>query len=80
MKLEATPTDPILIQCQCDELGPVLAVGGDGIDSAGATGAPVVFNDQVQATRVAPDRGLMHRRPTRRCWKILVIQFASQAL
>jgi len=35
---------PILIQCQCDELGPVLAVSGDGIDSAGATGS-VMFVD-----------------------------------
>jgi len=35
---------PILIQRQCDELGPVLAIGGDGIDSAGATGAPMVID------------------------------------
>ena len=54
---------PILGKRQCDELGPVLAIGGDGIDSAGATGAPVVINDQVQATRVAPDLGVMLRRP-----------------
>ena len=54
---------PILIQRQCDEFGPVLAVGSDDIDSAGATGAPMVINDQVQATRVAPDLCVMLRRP-----------------
>jgi len=36
--------EPFLIQRQCDELGPVLAIGGDGIDSAGATGSPVVID------------------------------------
>jgi len=54
---------PILIQRQCDELGPVLAIGGDGIDSAGATGALMVIDDQVQATRVATDLGVVQRRP-----------------
>ena len=53
----------ILIQRQCDELGPVLAIGGDGIDSAGATGALMVIDDQVQATRVATDLGVVQRRP-----------------
>ena len=35
---------PILIQRQCDELGPVLAIGGENIDSAGAASAPVVID------------------------------------
>ena len=35
---------PILIQRQCDEFGPVLAVSGDDIDSAATTSAPVVID------------------------------------
>ena len=34
---------PILIQRLCDEFGPVLAVGSDGIDSAGATSTPTDY-------------------------------------
>ena len=54
---------PILIQRQCDELGPVPAVRRSYIDSAGATGALMVIDDQVQATRVATDLGVVQRRP-----------------
>ena len=70
----------ILIQRQCDELGPVLAIGGDGIDSAGATGAPMVINDQVQATRVAPDLGVMLRRPAGAIEIYWCVQFDAKAL
>ena len=71
---------PILIQRQCDEFGPVLAVGSDDIDSAGATGAPMVINDQVQATRVAPDLGVMLRRPAGAGEVYWFVQFDAQVL
>ena len=35
---------PFLIQRQCDEFGPVLAIGGDGIDSAGAASGVMLVN------------------------------------
>ena len=54
---------PFLIQRQCDEFGPVLTVRSSDIDSASAASAPVTIDDQVQATRVAPDLYVMQRRP-----------------
>ena len=41
---------PFLIQRQCDEFGPVLAIRSGDINSAAATRAPVAIDDQVQAT------------------------------
>jgi len=35
---------PFLIQRQSDEFGPVLAIGGDGIDSAGAASGVMFVN------------------------------------
>ena len=35
---------PFLVQRQCDELSPVLAIGGDGIDSAGAASSVIFVN------------------------------------
>ena len=55
---------PILGKRQCDELGSVLAVCSSDIDSAGATGPPVVIFRQVQATRVASDLCVVRWRPT----------------
>ncbi len=63
MKLEATPTDQSWASASVMSLALHWPSVGDGIDSAGATGAPMVINDQVQATRVAPDLGVMPRRP-----------------
>ena len=71
---------PFLIQRQCDELGPVLVVGGDSIDSTGAACAPMVINGQVQATRVAPDLCVMLRRPTGAVEVYWCVQFDAKTL
>ena len=71
---------PLLGKRQCDELGSVLAVCSSDIDSAGATGAPMVINDQVQATRVAPDLGVMLRRPAGTIEIYWLVQFGAKAL
>ena len=35
---------PFLVQRLCDEFGPVLAIGGNGIDSAGAASGVMFVN------------------------------------
>ena len=70
---------PFLIQRQCDELGPVLAVGSD-IDGAGAAGGPVVIDGQVKATRVAPDLCVMLRRLTGAVEVYWCVQFDAKTL
>jgi len=51
-------------QRQCDEFGPVLTIRSSDIDGAVAARVPVTIDDQLQATRVAIDLGVVHRRPT----------------
>ena len=54
---------PILVQRQCDELGPVLAIRSGDINSAAATSTPVTIDDQVEAARVAIYLGVVARGP-----------------
>jgi hypothetical protein len=61
-------------------LGPVLAIRYSDIDSAGAACTPVPVNDQVQATRVAPDLGVMLRRPAGAIEVYWGIEFDAKAL
>ena len=59
--------------------GPVLAISGCNIHSAGAASAPVTIDDQVQATRVTFHLGVVQRRPAGAVKIYWLIQFDAQA-
>ena len=69
---------PLLGQRQSYELGLEFAANSPDIYCTGATRVPVPIDDQVQATRVAIDLGVVARGPGGTCEVYWRVEFDSK--